>query len=130
MAKRKTLAELRAENRMLRQSYWTQAATPVLTTAMWAVAVIFVARYGYLSVAALAGDLTVADIGFRVLGDFRVSTIVSMTVGAGGVLYGWLQRRLRKSTVERLASRNEDLERKIDPKRTTSGLTARGDTPS
>lgn len=130
MAKRKTPAELRAENRILRQSHWTQAATSVVTTGMWAVAVVLVARYGYLSVDALAGDRTVADIGIRVLGDLRISTIVSVTVGIGGAVYGWLQRRLRKSTVERLASRNQDLERGLDPERSTSGLTPRGDTPS
>lgn len=130
MAKRKTLAELRAENRGLRQSHWTEAATSISTTGMWAVAVIFVARYAYLSVAALAGDRTVADIGIHVLGDIRLSSFLCMAFGVGGTVFGWLQLRLRKSTVERLAPRNQDLEREIDPKRSTSGLTSRGDTPS
>ena len=94
--------------------------------------VILVARYAYLSVDALAGDVTVADIGVgvRILGNVKVSTILCTAVGVLGTVYGLQQRSLRKSTTERLTARIEDLERRIDPKRSTSGLTSRGDTPS
>ena len=132
MAKRKTTAELRAENRILRQSHWTQAVALVLTKGFRAAAFVLVARYGYLSVTALAGHVTVADIGvgLSILRDTKVSTILCMTFGVLGTAYGLLERNLRKSKVERLASRIHDLERQIDPQRSTSGLTPRGDTPS
>lgn len=130
MATRRTRADLLAENRMLRREHRTQGVVSVLTTAIWAMAVVLVARYSYLTVDTLAGDRTVADIGIRVLGDIRISAILPMAVGFGGILYGYRQRSLRKSAIERLASRNRNLERRTDPGRTSSGLTSRGDTPS
>lgn len=130
MANRKTLAVLRAEIRSLRRSHWTHAAASILTTGLRAAAVVLVARYLYLMVLALAGDRTVADIGIRVLGDFRISAVLPMAVGIGGAFYGHRQRSLRKKTVERLASRIRELERQADPARSSSGLTSRGDTPS
>ncbi len=49
-----------------------------------------------------------------------------MAAGAG--VYGWKQRDLRKTTVERLQSRIKELELKLDSKRSSSHLTPRGDT--
>ena len=129
MVNRKTAAVLRVENRMLRRSYWTEAVTSVLTTGIWAGAAVLVARYFYLIVAALAGDRTVADIGIRVLADVSFSVILPVAFGIGGILYGRLQRKLRKATVERLAPRSQELEQRLDPERSSSGLTSKGDTP-
>ncbi len=46
-----------------------------------------------------------------------------------GFVYGILQSHLRRRKVKYMAARITDLEIIIDPKRTTSGLTKKGDTP-
>jgi len=131
MAKtRKTAAELRAENRILRDTRWVQAVTSVVNTVVRWGAAVWIASYFYRSMAALAGETTVADLGMRVLGDLRVSTALAWVLAACGAGYGTWERRVRKKTVERLTPRHRTLERQLDARRTSSGLTPRGDSPS
>jgi hypothetical protein len=47
---------------------------------------------------------------------------------AGAIAYGKYQAKLRRDDVERLSRYKEDYERLVDPKRSSSRLTARGDT--
>ena len=61
-------------------------------------------------------------------GTVEVSVALSWTVALIGTAYGIQQRKLRRDTVERLQTRNIELEKKIDQKRSSSKLTARGDT--
>ncbi len=78
----------------------------------------------------MAGETTAADFGLQVLADLNVSTAAAWLVAACGFGYGTWERRVRKTTVERLSSRLQNLERQRDPKRTSSGLTPRGDSPA
>ncbi len=80
------------------------------------------AYFGWRSVNDLAGKLTVADIGFR----FDVA--ISYAVAVGATALTLRQRKLRRDTVERLQSRITELERVTDKKRSSSGLTKRGET--
>lgn len=48
--------------------------------------------------------------------------------GVGGILYGRYQRRLRGDTIERMHDFQKKWETSIDPNRSSSNLTARGDT--
>jgi hypothetical protein len=82
----------------------------------------------YLSTKSLAGQHTFADIGIKVMGDFKISEGFSYLFGAGGLGYGMRERRLRRETVERLADRNSALEKIVDHSRTSSHLTGRGTT--
>jgi hypothetical protein len=82
----------------------------------------------YLSIAALAGQVTLASIGISILGNVTVSDAVAYIFGGGGIIYGLNERRVRKSTVERVQGRNVSLEKRLDPGRTSSQLTPRGDT--
>jgi hypothetical protein len=82
----------------------------------------------YQSVAVLAGKATVADIGIKFLAELGISEALAWLLAGGGMLYGFGQRRLRKNTIERLQSRNQSLEQSLDPNRTSSRLTPRGDT--
>ncbi len=124
----KTNAELRAENRLLRGANSANAIASVLITAIKWVGLIAIARYGYLSIAALAGKKTLADIGVSFLSDVRISEAFAWTAGVGGMGYGLQQRRLRHRTIERMGGRISDLERQHDPKRSSSSLTRRGAT--
>lgn len=89
---------------------------------------VLLAYLGYRSIDTLAHGATTADIGIRFFTDVRISTVLAWTVAAGGALYGQKERKLRRDTVERLSERIRILEAHIDPGRTTSMLTARGDT--
>jgi len=88
------------------------------------------AFFGYKSIEALSGTTTVADIGLslRTFASVKVSQLVAWMFGAGGVAYGLGQRRLRRDTVERLQGRIKRYETLVDPDRSSSSLTPRGET--
>jgi len=82
----------------------------------------------YLGVSRLAGQTTFAQIGMSFIGDIRVSDAVAYVFGGSGFFYGLNERRLRHKKTERLAAHAQELEKIIDPKRTSSGLTPKGTT--
>jgi hypothetical protein len=94
---------------------------------MW-FSLVGISAFFYLSTKSLAGHYTFADIGIKVIGDFKISEAVSYLLGAGGMGYGLRERRLRRQTTERFSQRNYALERLVDPNRTSSHLTTRGTT--
>jgi len=91
-------------------------------------AAVAIFYYLYGAVRALAGQHTYADIGVKFLAQMSISESVSYAAGAGGVLYGIRERKLRRDKTEYLAGRNRALEKKLDPGRTSSRLTSRGTT--
>lgn len=84
----------------------------------------------FFSVESLAGQTTVADLGLtiRAFASVRLSEILAWAVATSGVGYGLSQRGLRRRTIERLEGRIHLLEKGVDPDRTSSGLTPRGET--
>lgn len=128
MGKTKTRAELEAENRLLRRIEKSRGAAFVIGMLIRYSALVLCVRYGYLTVASLAGKSTLANIVVSALADVRVSETIAWLFGAGGTLFGFAQRRFRKKTVERLSARNMELEKSIDPRRTSSALLPTGDT--
>jgi hypothetical protein len=91
-------------------------------------AIVLCVRYGYFSVVALAGKSTFADVGFRILGNLKISEGISYIFGTGGIVYGVGQRQLRRRNIERIVPLKNKLEMILDPKRTSSGLTSKGTT--
>lgn len=86
---------------------------------------------GYLAKGAilqLAGKTTLAELSFAFLGNVNVSTSLAWGAGIAGVTFGGLQRRLKKKTVERLHERIRKFEEQLDPGRSSSHLTPRGET--
>ena len=135
MASKKTKAQLEAEVELLKYKLWTlrkanlsEGAVQVVNNGIRWGSICFISYNAYLSIEVLAGKNTLADIGIGFLTDINVSVAISWALAAGGVLYGYGQRRLRKNGVEHLAKRNQRLELIIDPERTSSNLTERGDT--
>lgn len=126
---KKTKAELEVENRFLRNARFSYGLTAFFGTAVrWGCALAIV-RYGYLSIEALAGQQTMANVGINVLGEMKVNQALAWVLAVCGGGYGAQQRKLRKDTVERLSERCRSLESKLDPKRTSSELSPRGDHP-
>ncbi len=90
---------------------------------------VAIAYFGYSSVVVLAGTTTSANIGIRLLGSLTVNRgLVALLTGSGWA-YGLGQRSLRRKNIERVVPLKNELERIIDPKRTSSNLTPRGTTP-
>jgi len=75
---------------------------------------------------AFAGKTSVADLALRVLADIKAPQWVAYALGLGGVGWGWNERRLRHRTVARMARNKEEAEKRLDPGRTSSNLTAEG----
>ena len=94
---------------------------------MWG-SLVAISAFIYLSIRAVSGQYTFADIGIKLVGDFKLSEAFSYLFGAGAMGYGLRERKLRRQTTERLANRNSTLERMIDTNRSSSNLTGRGTT--
>ena len=76
----------------------------------------------------LAGRQTnvIVDIAFSVLADFKF--MLTMTLAGTATAWAIAERRLRHRKTEYLQNRIQKLEKHIDPHRSTSGLTSRGET--
>lgn len=91
-------------------------------------ALIWIVSLASSAISALAGKHTFADIGIRVLANVSISEGTAYVFGCVGISYGLLQRHLRRNEIQRLAPRIQELERQIDPKRSSSALMPRGTT--
>ncbi|HEY6351133.1 MAG TPA: hypothetical protein VI636_17145 [Candidatus Angelobacter sp.] len=93
----------------------------------WGSAVAIVGLLAFM-VSRLAGKMTLAQIGMSFFGDIRVSQAVAYMFGILGGGYGLLERRLRHRKTKNMAGHMAELEKKIDPGRTSSGLDPKGTT--
>jgi len=90
--------------------------------------IAYLGRCTYLVIAVLAGKSTFADIGIRFLANVKVSDgIIALLIG-GGWAYGFGQRQLRRRHIKHIENSKNELERLLDPKRTSSNLTDKGTT--
>lgn len=89
---------------------------------------VLVSYFWTSAITTLAGKHTIADIGIRMLADVKISEAVAYILGLGGIGYGIGQRKIRRDTIEREHRRVQELERRLDPNRTSSMLTLRGTT--
>jgi hypothetical protein len=100
-----------------------------LAATKWGALCVIVWRLG-LAVEVLAGKSTLANFGLFLIGDLKANNVVSHLImamfGAGGVTYGLRERSQKRKEVKRLGSRVVDLERRFDPKRSSSGIKADG----
>jgi p-aminobenzoyl-glutamate transporter AbgT len=86
--------------------------------------------FAYLAIAALAGKSTLAELGFYLIADLKMNKVVSHLVmaafGIGGTSYGYSQRKLKQKNIERTSKTIQELESRLDPKRSSSRLTRKG----
>lgn len=83
----------------------------------------------YKSIIVLAGLSTSANIAVRLAGNLTVSRGIITLLTVSGWAFGLAQRSSRRKNIERLVPLKNELEKVIDPKRTSSNLTSRGMTP-
>jgi hypothetical protein len=94
----------------------------------WA-GIVLLAYFGFRTIGVLAGRTTGADIALKVLGNLNVSRGVIALLAGGGWVYGLGQRALRRRHIKRIVPAKNELEKLLDPKRTSSDLTEKGTTP-
>jgi hypothetical protein len=119
---------LKAENRVLRQAYNSQAWASVIVSFFKYATLSLFGLFGYLSIDSLAGKTTFAQVVISFLGQMAVSKSLAYIFGFGGILFGVYQRRLRKKTAAHYYPRVKELEKLIDPRRSSSDLTIYGET--
>jgi hypothetical protein len=138
-SKKKTNAELESENKYLRKGRNAEIASSIINNAFRWGGLSFIVFYDYKSIDTLAGKFTLADIklgasliyknpetnSFNWWGVFGA---VGFFVGIIGVFYGTVQRKIRQRYIKYRPQRYEELEKKIDPGRSSSMLTSEGDT--
>jgi alkylhydroperoxidase/carboxymuconolactone decarboxylase family protein YurZ len=127
-AERIQLAHIQAEKDIARSVQRWNAITQILTTGFRSACGIGIAYFVYAALAALAGKSTSAKIVMDIVANLGLPNALGCTAGAGGVAYGLRQKRLRKQNTAHLHPRIKELETLLDQNRTTSGLTATGDT--
>ena len=85
-----------------------------------------------VSVISLNGKTTTADVRFEAIIDWvsdpNSTSVISALFGIAGIIYGRLQFNLKKDVVERFHQYQEKYETLVDPGRTSSRLTKRGET--
>jgi hypothetical protein len=79
---------------------------------------------------AFAGKTTLASFGVYLFADLKANTVFSHVVmgilGLGGAGYGLRERSLKRKEIKRLGNRVVEVEKRLDPNRTSSGLTIDG----
>jgi len=94
------------------------------------VAACFIVWQLGLALEALAGKSTLANFGVFLIADLKAnkvfSHIIMGIVGVSGVGYGLRERAQKRKQIKRLGNRVVDLEKRLDPNRTSSGLTVDG----
>jgi hypothetical protein len=83
-----------------------------------------------LTLEAFAGKTTLAGLGVFLLADLKANTVLSHAVmaifGLGGAGYGLRERSQKRKEIKRLGNRVVELEKRLNPSRTSSGLTLDG----
>lgn len=80
------------------------------------------------SLAQMAGTNTSVDVALDALASLSAPEWLAYVVGGSGIGYGYLQQREKRKKTEAMAARIADLERRVDPKRTSSRLMPDGRT--
>jgi hypothetical protein len=79
---------------------------------------------------AFAGKTTLAHFGIFLIADLKANTVFSHIimglVGLGGAGYGLRERAQKRKEIKRLGNRVVEVEKRLDPNRTSSGLTIDG----
>ena len=91
-------------------------------------AVIGLGRYARDVLVAFAGKETAANLALSLILNLQADRWFAYLVGAMGVGYGAVKRHVRRRNIERLTRHTAELEKRLHPPRTSSGLTPKGKT--
>jgi p-aminobenzoyl-glutamate transporter AbgT len=127
--KASTYEELQAELRFIKRGRRAETIAVLGQSAFRWGGLAFIAYRGSAAVSALAGQETTTNVALELFANMHVSVALAWSFGVTGIIYGAIQRKLRKDVIERLTKRITELEKEIDRRRSSSRLTPRGNTP-
>jgi hypothetical protein len=84
--------------------------------------------FAFRACAALAGEQTSANFVIQVLASVQADRWVAYLVAGVGATYGIREAQLRRKILRETGVRIQELEQRLDPDRSSSGLTASGQT--
>ena len=93
-----------------------------------ALIVISLGRYARDVLIEYAGKETAANLALSLIVNLQADRWVAYLVGAMGLGYGAVERHLRRRNIRRLTTHTAELEKRLYPGRTSSGLTPGGKT--
>ena len=103
--------------------------TPIVLKAIPYTALCVIAYFLFRTVESLSGETTLALFNVQMLLNSNfLPALIGAFLGGGGVIYGLGQRRLKQKVIEKLQPRIQRYEKQVDPGRTSSQLTAAGNT--
>ena len=76
----------------------------------------------------IAGKETSANVALSFLANVQVEVALAWSFGIAGILYGASQKQLRRNYIAKFHADNANLERRLDSRRSSTQLTAHGDT--
>jgi hypothetical protein len=100
----------------------------LLRTVAIVVPVVFIASYARDVLIAFSGKETVANLALTFLVNLKADRWFAYLFGVGGVGYGVVQQQLRRRNIKRMTGHNAEVEKRVYPRRTSSGLTPKGKT--
>ncbi|MCC6139971.1 MAG: hypothetical protein IT389_05060 [Nitrospira sp.] len=129
----KSVAKIELENKARRDAQLIAAFGGAINTLIKYGAFVLIAYAVENAAAALAGKETLAAFSFQGIASYvgketSVAEWAQYAIIAALLIWGSVERKLRKDVIQRLHGRIHHLEKQIDPKRTSSQLTPRGDT--
>lgn len=121
-----------AEHEFLRTEAWVRGAVRIGTSLTKWGGLAAIAYFISDAVKVWAGTATTAELSvvLELFRGYGVVCVLAVAIGIGGTLFGIRQAQLRRRTIESIAIRTPELERLLDSKRSSSGLTRSGDTPN
>lgn len=119
------------EARLLRSDAWAKTVGKLGHQIVRWTGICVLGYWAHLVLVEWTGQTTVAEVtlALQATGWQGLTALAGCAVGAAGVVYGSSQARLRRRTIVHLTSRIKELETTHDPDRSSSGLTAAGETP-
>ena len=119
------------EAQVIRANLWTKTVGKLGAHAVrWGVTGFIVYQIAQV-LTHWSGKTTIAELTVSLLGTgwYGLAALAGAVFGTGGFAYGYFQARLRRKNTQHLGPRIGQLEKIIDPMRSSSGLTTSGDTP-
>ena len=92
------------------------------------VGVVLIAGFARDVLVAFAGKETAANLALSLIVNLQADRWLAYLFGAGGVGYGVRQRQLRRRNISRITGHNAEVEKRLHPGRSSSGLTPEGKT--
>jgi hypothetical protein len=92
------------------------------------VGVVLIARYARDVLVAFAGKETAANLALSLIVNLQADRWFAYLFGLAGAGYGVAQRQLRRRNIRRMTGHNAEVEKRLHPGRSSSGLTPEGKT--